>query len=290
VFHEQDFEIDRSHNCPDYLIEKSGEKISVEAVIINEPESPEEKEKYSRFKGKEEYALICAEIEKIMPFKFSRVLKKKVGHRPEPYNLNYWDLAHTKGLPFIIAIQDYTQFISTNSTSLSMQEFLYGLSINDGDVKQIERHHFENRTISSNFFGHPNNKHVSAILLSTGATLPKFNRMGRIAGLKSPNSLAIVEGVRTDSNAIVRPFVAFAEHPLHKESWSDGVFIFHNHNAIYPLEKWLFPRAIHVYRDGEGILQNIPPNFMVLSRTWMKTFDETEFESIWNQIDSLRKE
>lgn len=290
MFHEQDFEIDRSHNYPDYLIEKAGKKISVEAVTINEPELPEEKEKYSRFPGKEEYPLFCAAIESLMPFKFSRVLQKKVGHKPEPDNLNYWDLPHTKGLPFIIAIQDYTQFISTNSTSLSMQEFLYGLNINEGEVKQIERHHFENRTIKSNFFGHPNNKHVSAILLSTGATLPKFNRMGRIAGLKSPNSFAMVEGMRTDKNAIVEPFVAFAEHPSYKESWSDGIFIFHNPNAIYPLEERLFPRAIHVYRNDEGILQCIPPNFIVSSRTWMTAFDETEFESIWNQIDSLRKE
>ena len=106
----------------------------------------------------------------------------------------------------------------------------------------------------SNFFGHDGNKHVSAVMLATGATLPKFNRMGRVAGLRSPTSIAIVRGVRTNADGEPHPFSMLVENPLYREYWHEGIFIFHNPNAVQPLDPNLFPHVVHVFMQDGGLV------------------------------------
>lgn len=283
VFYEMDFVIDHSHPQPDYLLAKNGRVISVEAATVAEFEDEEEIEP-RRF-GEETLSDLFEHVEKVMPFKFQRTLAKKVRHRPEPLKVPYWELPHTKGHPFLIAIHDYSRTMSMATSQGALQKYLYGLGLVDGVMVPIERHEFEGRTIGSNFFGQVRNRHVSAVMLATGATLPKFNRMGRLAGVHSPTSVAVVSGIRTNEKGEMGPFSAIVEKAGYHEAWHDGIYIFHNPNAVIPFDPELFPRAIHCFQKDDGIQEYLPPNFIVGSITRMFRFDESERAQVLQELD-----
>lgn len=258
LFYELDFDSDRTHPYPDFLVTKAGYTLAIEAVTVAEIE--EEKGRKVIF-DEEEQERLRIHIKQVMPFKFANALRKKVNHRPEPAKLHYWELPHTKGHPFIIAIHDYSRTMSMCFSGSALHSYLYGVDEKDGKIIKIDKHENGTRQIRSNFFEHSSNKYVSAVMLVTQATLPKFNRMGRIAGLYSPTTLAQVQGLRTNSEGIPTPFMMFAEHPDYKELWHDGVYIFHNPNAEIPLNPNLFPHVAHIFAHTEGTVTHHPANF-----------------------------
>lgn len=219
VFYELEFEIDRSCPQPDYSLRKGSSRLFVEATTVAEAEhfettplNIEAMQEVERHAAKE------------MSFRFSRALLKKVRHRPEPNRVPYWELPHVHGNPFVIALQDYSRPMSMVYSSLALQEYLYGMRVDqDGVVERIERHVSEERSIPSNFFAHERHRHISAVMLATQATIPKFNRMGRLAGLRSPNSIAIISGARTGSDGEVRPFRSVVERRSYREFWHERV-------------------------------------------------------------------
>lgn len=287
VFYELDFEMNRDFAQPDYTLTKEGETICIEATTVAQLQDPDEN------KGKP-YDLdsILRYVDEEMPFKFARSLLNKVRYRPKPLELPYWELEHTKNNPFIIALHDYSKPMSMTYSSSAMQSYLYGINIDDkGVAHKIDFHKTGNRTIKSNFFEHEGNKYVSAVMLPTGATLPKFNRMGRIAGLRSPNSFAIITGARSDAEGNIKPFRQIVEDPKYKEFWHEGIYMFHNPNAVHPLNFELFPHVIHVFKDEEteNLKQYIPPNYIVSSVTNMMKFDPANSEKTWKAINEYLK-
>lgn len=288
VFYELDFEMDRTHPQPDYLLKKAGQTIALEATTVSEMEG-------SNGRGvtfdEKEKAELLRHVEEEMPFKFARTLLKKVRHRPEPSKLPYWDLPHTKDHPFVVAVHDYSRTMSMSVSSSAMQSYLYGVIELDGRFVPIENHQSGTRTMRSNFFGHDGNKHVSAVMLATGATLPKFNRMGRVAGLRSPTSIAIIRGVRTNADGEPHPFSMLVEHPLYREYWHEGIFIFHNPNAVQPLDPNLFPHVVHVFMQDDGrLVEYLPPNYIVSSTTEMMLFDKEDADRVWDELCAAAKD
>jgi len=283
MFYELDFSSDRTHAQPDYLLTKAGMTIAVEAVTVAELEN----EKNRNFSlNDEERQRLSKHINEEMPFRYSRALRKKVAHRPEPANLPYWDLPHTKGKPFVIAIHDYSRAMSMSFSEPALRSLLYGIAAEDDHIFEIERHtKSTGETISSNFFGHEGNKHVSAVLLATQATLPKFNRMGRVAGLRSPTTFAFVNGVRTDRNSEKKPFRALVEHPQYKELWCEGVYVYHNPKAVTPLEPALFANVVNVFMDKEGMTEFIPPNYTLQSTTEMVELPAERIKLFWDEFE-----
>ena len=286
AFYELDFTIDHSHPQPDYLLSKGGMVVAVEAATVAELEGEEE---ISGQPIKEEtIATLLEHVEKAMPFKFQRTLAKKVRHRPEPLGLPYWELPHTKGHPFVIAVHDYSMAMSMATSQGSLQKFLYGLELVDGKMVPVERHEYEGRTISSNFFAQPGNRHISAVMLATGATIPKFNRMGRLAGVRSGTSMAVVYGARTDAEGNPYTFKSIVDDADYHEAWHDGIYMFHNPNAVTPLPPELFHRVIHCFRDGDSLTEYLPPNYILSSVTQMFRFKESqadEFKRRFNLDD-----
>ncbi|MFC5694890.1 hypothetical protein ACFPU0_04865 [Pseudomonas sp. GCM10022186] len=283
AFYELDFLIDHSHPQPDYLLSKGGMVVAVEAATVAELEGEEERVEKRLDEGA--IAAVLEHVENEMPFKFQRTLAKKVRHKPEPLKVPYWELPHTKGHPFVIAVHDYSMGLSMAASQGALQKLLYGLELVDGKMVPIERHEHNGRTISSNFFAQAGNRHVSAVMLVTGATIPKFNRMGRLAGIRSKTSMAKVSGLRTDAQGVIQPFKAVVEDPRYHEAWHDGIFMFHNPNAAIPLEPELFHRVIHCFRDGDNLKEYFPPNYMVGSVTEMFRFKESQAEELWGQFD-----
>lgn len=266
IFYEMDFAINRDHAQPDYMLCKDGFDIAVEAVTVAEMEEPTEK----LVMDKNAFDDLQAYVKKQMPFKFARTLLKKVRHRPEPLKLCYWELEHTKGKPFIIAIHDYSRRMSMSFSMPALQSYLYGIDIDSGC--KIEQHFFESRSIQSNFFGSDKNENVSAILLATHATIPKFDRMGIVAGIEQKNITTIVRGVKTDSNGSPTTFSDVVNEPSYEEPWCTAIYMFHNPKALNPIHPELFPRAIHIFEENGEVYQYFPPNYVVTSTTQVLEF------------------
>jgi len=128
AFYELDFIIDHSHPQPDYLLFKAGRHVAVEAVTVAELEEDEDVDTPI---DESMISALMKHVNNEMPFKFHRTLAKKVRHRPEPTKLPYWDMPHTKGHPFVIAIHDYSKNMSMATSAGALQKYLYVALIAD---------------------------------------------------------------------------------------------------------------------------------------------------------------
>ncbi|CAI1551494.1 hypothetical protein RGP44_001940 [Serratia marcescens] len=261
VFYELDFTMNRNHNQPDFMLSKFNIEIAVEAASIAEIEDPLEK----KIVNQKQYEEIDFHVKNVMPFKFARTLLKKVNHRPEPNKLYYWELEHTKNKPFIIAMQDYSKRMSMGFSNVALHSYLYGVDMETGN--KIEVHSYESRSIKSNFFSSPKNKHVSAVFLTTQATLPKFNRMGVLAGIEQKDCKTIVNGTRTDDDFNIVPFVADISDSKYEEPWCTAAYMYHNPNAHNPVDYRLFPNVVHVFQKDDGFEELVPKNYILQSTT-----------------------
>jgi hypothetical protein len=285
VFYELDFEISRDHPQPDYCLQKGADQVFVEVATIAEQENVEQLEV-----NEETLREIERHAAEEMPFKFQRALLNKVRHRPEPSRLHYWELDHVRGNPFVIALHDYSRPMSMAFSSMALQEYLYGWRVTrEGVCETFDRHVVGERSIPVNFFSHDRHTHIAAVMLATQGTIPKFNRMGRLAGLRSPNSLAIVTGARTDGQGDVRPFRAIVEERKYSELWHEGIYIFHNPRAVHPLDPELFPHVIHVFQTDDGIEQLVPTNFIVSSTTQMLISEPQAINEVLRRLDEANE-
>ncbi|MCT9925429.1 hypothetical protein N7272_14830, partial [Enterococcus faecalis] len=80
------------------------------------------------------------------------------------------------------------------------------------------------------------NKNISAIIFSSTATLSKFNRIGRQAGMGNGNSLLVrtMTIYNHNENADKPDVVNYYVDENANETWSEGVMIYHNPHALYP--------------------------------------------------------
>lgn len=263
VFYELDFEMDRSFAQPDFSLRKAGQTISIEATTVAEinPDSPPMAMDETSLNDLQTY------VREQMPFKFARTLRKKMRHRPQPAEVHYWELPHTHGHPFILAVHDYSRRLSMTMSADAMRNYLYGIVFENGRFESIDVHVNGDEHLTSNFFGREENRFVSAVMLPTMATIPKFNRMGQIAGIPAPNTQSIIFGKRTDEHGVPHPFAAQIDDPTYREFWHEGIFIFHNPNAAFPLDPELFPHVVHFKETEDGYEQWLPPNYLISGTT-----------------------
>jgi len=278
-FNNSGFSIDKSKNVPDYCLEKLGEECFVEAVTVgaNEqfdlpnPHSAEEVVEYSK-----DY----------MAIKFGSALFSKVNRKNK-----YWEIEHVKGHPFILAIHDYHQPPDTSSPAsmtwsrAALSNYLFGIrDVVEFDVngkpssameetknglipkmEVIKEHRFKHKVIPSNFFEQAGTEHVSAVLFSNAATIPTFNRMGKLAGLGSKDVKMIRSGVKMSESGRIISFATNIDSDSYEESWGDNMVMYHNNNAVNPVDPDLFDQITHIrYNkdiDGFEFIQNFNEYF-----------------------------
>jgi len=102
------------------------------------------------------------------------------------------------------------------------------------EPRRVAEHRWGNKVILSGFFDQEGAEHVSAVLFNNSATLPKFNRMGFVAGFGSRRVRMVRTGsaLNPDPNA-AEPFrFAMAVDEDYQETWSEGLDIFHNWRMV----------------------------------------------------------
>lgn len=262
--HESGFDIDRSFNAPDYVIKRFDEKICIEAVTVNAS-----RHKQDRPEPNNQHE-IDERLMDYMPIKFGSSLYSKLKKK-------YWKKDHVKGKPFIIAVHDYHQTGSMVWSRTALSEYLYArrirLNKNCSSKKTITQedinfHEYEGKKIPSGFFKLPDAENISSVLFTSSATITKFNRMGKIAGLgsKAVKMLRIGHLFNPDPEAFEAiPFMSDVDDPSYTETWSESIVMFHNPNALFPVEPSLFPDITHIRIHEDGHVEEISRPYEVMS-------------------------
>lgn len=256
-FTEEQLFIDRKHNAPDFIVRKYDQEVAIEAVIVGrKPSNPPKY--FKEFNGPKLPNDILEEQANLMPIKFGSPLYTKL-------KKEYWKLPHVKGNPIALAIADFHDDQSMLWSSTPLINYLYGVRHDfyyDDKEKliinpiKIDSHKRGNKEIPSGFFFQENAENISAVIFSASGTISKFNRLGRQAGFKTESVYMIRQGTCHDHNpnSSTPKFFRYEVDENSNETWSEGLSMFHNPNAIHPIPKELFPSiAHHEFQDGQVV-------------------------------------
>jgi hypothetical protein len=279
AFAEESYLINRIHAVPDFVCEGVLGAFAVEAVTVNPtqdgpgavvPPPPRET-------AEEHHAFVS----QYMPIKFGSALTSKLAKR-------YWDRPSAVGKPLVFAIQDFSAPASMTYTESALAPYLYGYEQDwhhDGaghlvvTPKKIATHRWGSKEIPSGFFDLPDAENVSAVVSSSSATISKFNRMGVFAGFGSGRVVLMRVGTAYDPNpdAVVPvPYHRVVGAPSYTETWGEGLNVFHNPKAKFPLDREMLTQAAH-HRLDEGRIASItPPGHPFGSITHMLMVDSEE--------------
>ncbi|RKY81899.1 glycosaminoglycan attachment protein [candidate division KSB1 bacterium] len=270
-FNEEELFIRRDYNAPDFIVEKYGMSVAVEAVIVGRKEDNPPR----CFRSINDIPLpsnILEKHEHEMPIRFGSPLYSKLKKQ-------YWELEHVKGKPLVFAIADFHDDQSMLWSSTALINYLYGVKHefyydDNGQLvivpRKIDCHKIGKKTIPSGFFFQTNSEYVSAILFSASGTISKFNRIGRQAGFAAKDVIMIRIGTchDHDPNACMPKMFEYIVDENSNETWGEGISMFHNPNALYPVPEDLFPSiAHHHFVDGQ-IVSKLPEFYPYASVTW----------------------
>lgn len=275
TFVELGYLIDRSQPSPDFsCIGVPGEFV-VEAVTVNPSQdkgviipppphdSPEDKKAF---------------LLHYMPIRFGSSLTTKLSKK-------YWEKPNVKGKPLLFAIHDFLEPMSMTFTRSALPVYLYGYVYdwehdNKGNLhikpEKFKSHRWEGKEIPSGFFDLPEAENVSAVIFSNSGTISKFNRMGLIAGFGSPRVRLVREGTAVDHDPrVVEPitFRHLVNEPGYTESWVEGLEVFHNPRAKYPIDPTLLPGAGHHRLLSDGQIESLTPEWHPLASITINFID-----------------
>lgn len=269
------FGFDRAEVAPDFVARSLRGAVAIEATTVNptrdrtgavvtppEPTSAAE---------------MMAFLREYMPTKFGSALYSKLVRED-------WTKPHVRGLPFAYAIQDFSARGSMVFTRSSLQVYLYGYDHDwergdDGRLlitpRRVASHRWGKKEIPSGFFFLPGAENVSAVIFSNSGTISKFNRMGQLGGFGSARVVMVREGTVLDHDPDAAEPVRFRRNvsdPGYSETWVEGLDVFHNPQAVVPLDPEMLPGAAHLYLERDGRIRAVAPLWHPLgSRTLIST-------------------
>lgn len=285
-FTEEVLIIDRSHNAPDFLVSNGAQTVAIEAVTVQPTQG----------KDIEEIDINNLTPQRIqelhrhyMPIKFGSPLYSKLKKK-------YWEKAHVKDIPLVFAIADFHGKQSMLWSSTALLNYLYGVShdfhFSDNNELiisplKIDFHEYNGKKIQSGFFFTENTEHISAVLFSATGTISKFVRMGKVAGFGNPSIKILYQGTcyKHDPNSALPDLFLFEVDDNYEETWGEGVSIFHNPRALFPLSRDVFPSAAHHYMSDDGqIFSHLPEFYPYGGLTIMLQVKDDQ-----NQDDTIKK-
>lgn len=266
---EEGFLFDRAHYAPDFMIQKYGHTVAIEATIVGRKGGLKELD-LERFPEMTQEQIIEKTRDE-MPIKFGSPLFSKLQKK-------YWELEHVAGNPLVIAIADFHDNQSMLWTSTALTNYLYGVRHEhhydeSGKLvitpQKIDKHIVGNKEIPSGFFFQPGTENISAVMFSASGTISKFNRMGQQAGFGDTNVRLIRSGFMHDHDpnaSLPKPFCYVVDESC-GETWGEGMNMFHNPNALHPVPDELFPSIAHHHFKNDMIASSLPDFHVYSSMT-----------------------
>lgn len=267
---EAGYTLDRNQAIPDFNAKGLLGELCIEATTVNPTRNkfggivppPEAK-------NQEEFLEI---LHNYLPIKFAGPLTAKLGK-------GYWKRENAQGQPLVLAVQDFSSSMSMTMSRAALPVYLYGY-IHDCEhqldgkpeatPQKVTSHRWGAKEIESGFFNFPGAENISAVIFNASATISKFNRIGTIAGFGSKRVRMIRQGFAASldpNDSALKPFVIEVNSPDHHESWIEGMDVYHNPNALYPLVTEMLPGAAHHFIEGDGQLRSFVPDWHPLNST-----------------------
>ncbi len=262
-----DFVIDRSFDSPDFLCTKGGVEIAIEATTSNPSggvATPTTVEGLRRSAEQTNEELL-ERIQHEIPIRLGSSLFSKLTKR-------YWTLPQVGERPLVFAIESFASEDALHFSDSALASYLYGSwaepSRTRGDLVVTTipvAEHRGTKVIPSGFFDQPDTEHVSAVLFSNSGTITKFHRMGLQEGLDGSTVWMIRHGTcyHHDPNASVPLQFAYSVTDRVREwgfgeSWGEGMALFHNPNALAPVDEELLPDASHHHLEEGQVVATVP--------------------------------
>lgn len=271
AFREMDYAIDRTEQIPDFACNGILSEFTVEAVTVN-PSRDNNREVTRPVLDSED--AVDQYFHHYIPARFARSLSHKLSKE-------YWKRPNVAGKPFLLALQDFSEEISMTRARPSLRMYLYGYDHkwepdNHGQLQvhpqKLSVHRRGRKEFPSGFFSLPDTENISAVLFNGSGTIAKFNRMGVLAGFGSPRvrMTRIGAAAPNDPNqAELIPFCLDVNAPDYSETWVEGLDVFHNPNAKYPIDPEALPGAAHYHLlpDGRVVVSPQPAWYPLSSIT-----------------------
>lgn len=287
MFKEQGFAVRRDFDRPDFIVEKDGRRVCVEAVTATSGGGGVPKP-YNPFPADRDATEAADYLFNEVAIRFGSPLFSKLKKK-------YWELPQCSGAPLVFAIETFHGEGALGLSATSLSRYLFGVHSNwfhDDEGKliiepeAITEHAFGLKKIPSGFFSQPGAEHVSGVLFSNAGTIAKFNRMGHQGDHHDPALRIFRYGTcyRWDPNATLpEPFVYEVGDEEAVESWRQGTVLIKNPNALHPLpDEWfgasaeedlvegqiipIFAEPFHPYMSLTEILRSSVPSALVEER------------------------
>jgi hypothetical protein len=285
---EAGYTIIRDYDRPDFIVERNGIKVAIEATTVNPTQNA------SNLTKQNEISLEWIEkLRNELPIKFGSPLFSKLKKR-------YWELDHCKGIPIVLAIEAFHESGSLQYTSNSLIQYLYGVrheldKSDEGNEyvnkSKIKEHRLGEKVIPSVFFEQPDTENISAIIFSNSGTTAKFKRMGYYYGCVSTFMKIIRKGVCYDFNpdALHPKQFVYDLDERWDESWGEGLEVFHNPKAKYPIPKDFFEDAAYHYIEDGEVVSFLPEFHPYYSTTYTTEFEDDSNEEIPIKISRVTR-
>ncbi|GJM17079.1 MAG: hypothetical protein DHS20C13_24060 [Thermodesulfobacteriota bacterium] len=267
VFKEYGFSIDWSNSTPDFSVNANGCEIIVEAVTAN---SAHEKTNEWDKNFSDDEIKVLKSFKKLNREAIIRI-SSAILNKSKKFDKTYKNLNHVKGKPFVLAVAPFEQPHFNLQYNRPIKALLYDYYV-DEDIYLENPEKFPNGPPAINLsyvekdngteiplgiFNDSNMSEISAIIFSCTATWGKLSAIA----VNSATNTQVISIWATPPDGV--PEIRQCSPLEHNESILDGLQIFHNPFADYPLEPEVFraERVVQLYCDtktGGGYMTEMP--------------------------------
>lgn len=255
------FKLDQTHQVPDFIV-TDPQVFYVEAVVSNigQNGTPE----CNRTENDQKKMLwpieSIAESNKIIDeaiIRASNAISSK-SKKYDDYLKKSWVDSNS---PYVIALSQCDQINYGHEYIYPMIALLYGLYYDPIQCTYCEKNLiYKNNNIESkidlNIFSQEKYKNVSAIIYSCTNTIGKLSSL--VCSKKASTQCCFE--IFKDPNIKEQPYSYRMVSPNEPSSIEDGFFVFHNPNALNPLEKNIFNKLPQItYENNELIIKTNTP-------------------------------
>lgn len=260
-FREQGLLVTQDYPSPDFHVtNKAGGDAWVEAVTVNPPERYDHASAVAAPFPQDRRERVLGTVTE----RYARTLRNKLCKK-------YTEMTHVVGRPFAIAIADFYSPGSMMWSREALISYLYGFYVREvaeeGKIVAVAEALDKlpgDPNIRVGLFSSFENITLSAIIFSNAATLSKLSRVPVSFGGKSEDYRYVRVGEFADDTPGALRGIPFSMDvnsdeyrslwkPYGYEPWTAEIEVFHNPNALHPIDPALFPEATHWLPTDDGI-------------------------------------
>lgn len=286
-FAENEIQIIDKYDRPDFHLVKNGVEFFVEACSSNPADDDKFTDEHINASLKKMDLQVESELIEYYSMKVGSILFSKI-------KKGYWNLDWVKGKPFLLALKPSHNKLAHFFPDYKTIEYLYGrwykgTITEDGKVivssGTMKEHSYGEKKIPSGFFDQDGAENISAVIFANTCDIQKFNRMGQQGNHKGER-LIISRSVSYFNEIPDEPpkyFKYYVKKSSPVETWSEGVSIFHNPKAKFPLNKEMFKGVRQLWVDEDGKFDGEMPEFFPYQSLTLSMYLGPEGPTIYSE-------